>query len=71
MHRALSAYLETGSVNEAAELLGLKADTVKEHLSIIRKKLKVKNNAQAAFLFATNGWISEINPPPPTITANS
>jgi len=45
---AWRAYLDTGSVREAARRLGVHEQTVKRHLSAIRSRLGVKTNAQAA-----------------------
>ena len=43
----LRAYLDTGSVTDAARRMGLAPSTVKQHLLMVRIKLGVTTTAQA------------------------
>jgi hypothetical protein len=65
MRNALVAYLIAGSYKGAAELIGIKPETIKDHLASIRVKLGVNNNAHAAALFMKYGWISDAELTPP------
>jgi DNA-binding NarL/FixJ family response regulator len=49
---AWNAYMDAGSVRDAARRLGVHEQTVKRHLSAIRSRLGVKTNAQAALILA-------------------
>jgi DNA-binding NarL/FixJ family response regulator len=50
---SLRAYIETGSVREAARSLGVHEQTVKRHLANVRSRLGVRTNAQAALALAS------------------
>lgn len=44
---ALQAYIDTGSVKEAAHQLGIRDSTVKNHLANIRTRLGARTTAEA------------------------
>ena len=44
--RALRAYIDAGSVNEAARSLGVRPSTVKNHMANIRTRLHARTTAE-------------------------
>lgn len=49
--RAVRAYLATGSVDDAAQLIGCSRATVLIHLAKLRRRAGVHTTAQAVFVF--------------------
>jgi DNA-binding NarL/FixJ family response regulator len=45
----LQTYVDAGSVAATAEIMGLSAQTIKNHLWNIHRRLEVKNTAQAVY----------------------